>query len=658
MINKKFLFVLLFIFLILKFTFAGSIYLSDISVEENKVKIKISEDIKYSAITYKKTLILITLFDTKFKYEVNEQGKEIRSINVNSDYIIKIRTAQYTQTDARIVIEMADEFNYEVKKNNDLLIIEILEKNKEDENKSEEQIKENKTEIAPSTNTPEPKIEQPKKNISSEISEKLQQKIKLLDFKDVDIKDVLKLIAKEGDLNLIISEKLIGKITIRLSNITIEKALKTILETVGYSYSIEDNILNIIKLETAKKEYETKIYKIEYANINHIYQILNNTFKDEIVNIEKDNRTNSIIITAEKNKFAEIQKIIQEIDKMPEYKGSEVKTVVFTLSYAKAAEIKNIINQIITTQQFGEMQVQDFQQKQKFTYSTETSELPIFRGKTNVVVDERTNSLIISTNYPENITAIKEIITKLDKPIPQVLIEARFYEVNLTKEEKFGIDWSNFGNISVQTKDNVISYSLQNWKPTYGVLDVKQMSVFLKALNSRANVKILSNPRITTLDNKTAIITIAENVVTDQKVTESEGGNFVSTTTIRNDIGITLEVTPHINVNNYITMELKPSVNEPRKSVYQQNQLDILKREATTTVVVKDGSTIVLGGLIKNKVDKANSGLPILSKIPILKSIFGSKEYEEIRTELLILVTPYIINEESKIVKEAIERFE
>jgi len=376
------------------------------------------------------------------------------------------------------------------------------------------------------------------------------------------------------------------------------------------------------------------------------------------VNIEKDNRTNSIIITAEKNKFAEIQKIIQEIDKMPEYKGSEVKTVVFTLSYAKAAEIKNIINQIITTQQFGEMQVQDFQQKQKFTYSTETSELPIFRGKTNVVVDERTNSLIISTNYPENITAIKEIITKLDKPIPQVLIEARFYEVNLTKEEKFGIDWSNFGNISVQTKDNVISYSLQNWKPTYGVLDVKQMSVFLKALNSRANVKILSNPRITTLDNKTAIITIAENVVTDQKVTESEGGNFVSTTTIRNDIGITLEVTPHINVNNYITMELKPSVNEPRKSVYQQNQLDILKREATTTVVVKDGSTIVLGGLIKNKVDKANSGLPILSKIPILKSIFGSKEYEEIRTELLILVTPYIINEESKIVKEAIERFE
>ncbi|HOL48764.1 MAG TPA: hypothetical protein PK189_11375, partial [bacterium] len=231
MINKKFLFVLLFIFLILKFTFAGSIYLSDISVEENKVKIKISEDIKYSAITYKKTLILITLFDTKFKYEVNEQGKEIRSINVNSDYIIKIRTAQYTQTDARIVIEMADEFNYEVKKNNDLLIIEILEKNKEDENKSEEQIKENKTEIAPSTNTPEPKIEQPKKNISSEISEKLQQKIKLLDFKDVDIKDVLKLIAKEGDLNLIISEKLIGKITIRLSNITIEKALKTILET-------------------------------------------------------------------------------------------------------------------------------------------------------------------------------------------------------------------------------------------------------------------------------------------------------------------------------------------------------------------------------------------------------------------------------------------
>lgn len=693
MIKKNLIFII-FLLLFFSVSFCSeTITLNDIKIENNKIIIKKGKDTKFEFKPFgKPSKLFIDLSNLKFRYDKDKSNKEIRHIAVNSKYIEKIRTSQFTKDNVRIVIDTKNDFIFDVKENNDELVVDIkskemerIESKSEDSNGSGAAEKENQNlellksvksetkeittvdresgNIESSKNSD--KISEEKKDTqniifeSKDINNILKNKIKLLEFKDVDIKDVLRLIAKDANLNIVISDEIFGKITIRLSNITIEKALETILSTIGYTYKIEENILRLEKNAATfkEKEFETKIYNIKFANIDEIYRLVKNTVHDNNVLIEKDSRTNALLVTAEKNKLDDIKKIIDEIDKLPEYKGTEVITFIFTLSYSTAAEMKNIIQQIISTQQFEEIQMpgKNILPRQEPKRNIELQELPIFKGKTNVVVDERTNSLIVTTNYPENINVIKEIITKLDKPVPQVLIEAKFFEVSFNKSEKLGIDWADFGNITAKTSDKVVSTPVNKWKPVYGTLDVQQMSIFLKALDTKTKVKILSTPRVTTLNNKTAVIKITESIITDRQVINDE--RHTSESTIRTEVGIVLEVTPHINVNNYITMELKPSVNEPKVSSYQPGEIDILKREANTNVVVKDGATIILGGLIKNKLDNSEGGLPLLSKVPGLNRIFGSKENEDIQTELLIFVTPYIISEDSQKLKEEEKKF-
>jgi type II secretion system protein D len=632
------------------------INLNDIDIKQNSIIINKSPETNvWHTLFDNPYRIVIDLIDAEFEYSRDSRGTEIRDILIYSDYIDSIRTSQFDEGRARIVIDLTGLYQYDVELKDNKIIFKM--------NIEQPLAKEV---IEPETPSPKQELETASKPKDSQ--DYLNQKIDLLELREVDIKDALRLIAKEADLNLILSDDIREKVHIRLSNITIATALELILSNVGYTYQIDDNILRVLRISETIRDSETRIFNVRFANIDNIFSIIRNTFRTT-VSVEKDVRTNSLIISGSESALDEISKVISDLDKMPEYKGTELVTVVFTLAYSKADDVKNIINQIIVTQQFDDVTVNPQQQPPSpanYPMPNASDNLPIFQGKTNVVIDERTNSLIITTNYPENITAIREIIEKLDKPVPQVLIEAQFIEVNAGYSKKIGIDWAggtgsdkSIGQISAEVTDGVLSVPIgEGWNPTYGTLNVDQLTLFFNALQSKANAKILSSPRVTTLNNKTALIRITESIITETVTLESEVSTTLYNQPIRAEVGITLEVTPYININDFITMELRPSVNEARRSNFASNSMDILKREAHTNVVVRDGETIILGGLVKRKDSDSRRGLPWLSKIPLIKNFFSSDIQEEEETELLIFVTPYIIREDSQRLRDEIEKLD
>ncbi|HON55739.1 MAG TPA: secretin N-terminal domain-containing protein [bacterium] len=521
------------------------------------------------------------------------------------------------------------------------------------------------------------------------------QNLITLDLKDADIHNVLRLIAQATGMNIVVSSDISAKITVSLKNTPLLDALDSILKVNGYSYLIEGNIIKVAPTQVLlnlPNTFTTKIYKLQFAFVEEaakpIKTILSKNGTIEILRssnslmitdlqeyidkvnavikhldskelwdkkkneffeetkiiklkymtassaknvisrltpsgsgiIDFDDNINIVIVTGVKEYVEQIENIIEKIDVATRNDIEASHTKVYTLNYAKVANVKETLEKILETHT-----------------ALKTHKNNFFR----IVIDERTNSLIINTNILSYFQVIDEVIKKLDVPVKQVLIEAKFIEVGLDKDNSLGIDWSQFGNVNIKV-DNPISYNLTNWKPTYGTLTINQFNLFLKNLDSNSNLNLLSSPRIATLDNQKAVIKISDDIITGLQTTESQSGTIYRNQ-IRSEVGIELEVLPRINSDSYITLEIAPKVNEARKSVLTSDGVDIIKREAKTTIVIENGNTIAIGGLIKNNLVTSNAGVPILNKIPVLNLFFAHRTTTIKKTELIIFITPTII---------------
>ncbi len=537
----------------------------------------------------------------------------------------------------------------------------------------------------------------PKKKYPEELSEQLIS----LNFKDADIKNVLRILSESAGVNIAAGESINGRVTISLKKIKFFNALDSILKVNGYSYIFEDNIVKVIPTQILNElpdNYTTKIFKLQFAKAEEIAKPVRSAMSQRAI-VEILAGSNSLMITDLKDYMDKASAVLRYLDskemweakqfQSPINKFDEVK--VIKLKYVKALNVKGIVSKFITDSQ-GIIEVDEsinaivITGEKKFVKQAlslidkmdvatrteiENSVTKIFSIKNakaeeireavekifsaqvtlainkdnyiKFVVEPRINALIVSSNVPKFIDVAKDIIQQLDIPMRQVLIEAKFIEVGLDKEHSLGIDWSQFNSVNVQTSENVLSYSVKDWTPSYGSLNVKQFNLILKNLDSSANMNLLSAPRITTVDNKKAQIKISDYIITDKQTTVSSQTNTTMESTIRSDVGISLEVTPHINSDSYITLELAPQVNEARKSALSTG-VDIIKREAFTTLIVENGGTVALGGLIKNSANNTDAGVPFLSKIPLLNLFFSHKTTSIKKTELVIFVTPTIIN--------------
>lgn len=261
----------------------------------------------------------------------------------------------------------------------------------------------------------------------------------------------------------------------------------------------------------------------------------------------------------------------------------------------------------------------------------------------HVEVDERTNSLVI-TDVGRRVSSAVEMVRHLDSRTPQIEITAKLIDVDARFTRDLGINWG-LGQVhsvgeawsaeGAVDANNVVDPSAS---VKFGIVrSWGTINAMISALESDNKADIISNPRITTVNNREARILVGRKI---PLIVLDEAGNAVTQLIT---IGITLRVTPHINDDNRITLDLHPEVSDLASQATVQGGIIINTSEADTRVIVDDSETAVIGGLIRSNTSKLRRGVPILRDIPVLGSIFsGSSEVKEKR-ELLIFITPKIV---------------
>jgi type IV pilus assembly protein PilQ len=263
----------------------------------------------------------------------------------------------------------------------------------------------------------------------------------------------------------------------------------------------------------------------------------------------------------------------------------------------------------------------------------------------HIEVDDRSNSLIV-TDISDKLDQVDAMVRNLDTRTPQVEIVARLVDVDQSATRDLGIDWSvHHMDILDSGVGEDVDIKAANVSNPAGSLHLGTIKPFgsveatLQALEQQNKANIISNPRITTVNNREASVVVGQQI---PLIVQDFAGNAVTQLTT---IGIKLSVTPHINTGNRITMDVHPEVSDLASQATVQGGIIINTTMADTRVMVNDGETAVIGGLIRSNESTNKRGVPILMDVPLLGNLFRSTSTTKQKRELLIFVTPKILGD-------------
>ena len=263
----------------------------------------------------------------------------------------------------------------------------------------------------------------------------------------------------------------------------------------------------------------------------------------------------------------------------------------------------------------------------------------------HIEVDERSNSLIV-TDIEERLDQVDAMVRNLDTKTPQVEIVARLVDVDISATRDLGVSWGvhnlDLFDAGVTEHVDVKAADVSNPAGAIRLGTIKSfgsIDATLQALETQNKANIISNPRITTVNNREASVVVGKQI---PLIVQDFAGNAVTQMTT---IGIKLSVTPHINTGNRITMDVHPEVSDLAAQATVQGGIIINTTMADTRVMVNDGETAVIGGLIRSNESSVKRGIPILMDIPLLGNLFRSTSTTKQKRELLIFVTPKILGD-------------
>lgn len=267
-------------------------------------------------------------------------------------------------------------------------------------------------------------------------------------------------------------------------------------------------------------------------------------------------------------------------------------------------------------------------------------------GAPRIIASDETNSLLIYADG-EEYEFIRDALTRLDQPVPQVLIEAVLAEVTLNRDLQFGVNFRALqGDISL-ANSNATTATPTAIFPGFSASWVgTTASAILNTLQSRTNVRILSSPKLVVLNNETATLQVGDQVPIITQLAQSvaaAGAPVINTVELR-DTGVILRVTPRVNDSGAVTLDISQEVSDvTRTTTSGISSPTIQQRRIVTVVATRSGEMVALGGLIRDRASTTRSGIPLLSSIPVLGGLFGNQTTENSRTELIILLTPTVI---------------
>ena len=264
------------------------------------------------------------------------------------------------------------------------------------------------------------------------------------------------------------------------------------------------------------------------------------------------------------------------------------------------------------------------------------------RGK---VEYERDNNAVIINDIPRVANRIAEMAVNLDTRVNQVEIVAKMVDIDVEVMREMGVQWHALNLMSSEANAAGQLITGDALTDPFGALRVGtiqswgELMFTIEALEKENKANIISNPRITTTNNREAMILVGKEI---PLIVADEAGNAL---TELKKIGVTLRVTPHVNSDMTITMDLHPEISELSSQATVQGGIVISLQESDTRVIVRDGETAVIGGLIQEVESKISNGLPVLKDIPVLGGLFRFESKTKKKRELIIFVTPHIIGE-------------
>lgn len=446
----------------------------------------------------------------------------------------------------------------------------------------------------------------------------------VLDLKNIDILDVLKLISQKSGINIIANQNVTGRVTVFLRDIGVEDALRIIVEAYGWAFAKDEDIIKVMTAADYEARYgvkfgqqqETQIRQLAYAKTPDMMAVLNQ-MKSTTGKVIPDEKSGTLILVDNPDKVDEMMAIITRLD-VP------MQTEVFQLSYAKAEEISGKVSEVLTP------------------------------GVGTAKYDERTNRLVVR-DISQKIKEVEQLVVAFDRKDREVLIEAKILRIALTDEYKLGVDWqavvSDFDSLTLTSDFNVLTTDdagKGKGELSVGTLSNDDYSLVVEALDAVGETEIISSPRIMAVNNQEAKILVgrSEPYVTSTTTTPASGAATTAESVNFIEVGVKLFVTPRIHEDDFITMRIKPEISSTLEPVVTGigNSIPVVDTsEAETTVMVKNGVTIVIGGLIEDEASKQIRKVPVLGDIPLLGAAFRNISDSVSKTEIAIFLTPTIV---------------
>ena len=263
-----------------------------------------------------------------------------------------------------------------------------------------------------------------------------------------------------------------------------------------------------------------------------------------------------------------------------------------------------------------------------------------------ITADDRNNVLLVFANAAE-MRSLQSALDKLDVPALQVLIEAVVAEVVLTDDLRYGVQWFfEEGDFSF-TLSNQNTGAVANLFPGFStLLSGSDIRATLSALENITEVRVVSSPRMMVVNNQTARLQVGDQVpiATQSAVERTDATSPIVNTIQFRDTGVILEVTPRVNQSGVVQLDIVQEISDVTATTTSDiDSPTIQQRKFSSSVSVSDGETIALGGLIRDRAEEGSSGVPVLSQIPVLGSLFGTDTRNQRRTEILVMITPRVV---------------
>jgi len=581
-----------------------------VRVSSESVYIRTSKPVDYKAFMVSRPPKVVV--DLK-----NATLKTLQEIPAKGTFLKRVRTGQYQRKPlsiARIVLELSQKAAYDViKKGNEIIVVvggkifsrrakkkgvfksapkdtphKVIETIIPDAAFSQKEAAEITTKVATRKMSRSENI-----SYSNDIMENLPSWEISYDFADADVKDVLNIMADKAGINLVFGDDISGNITLNLNKVPFDEAFRTVLNIKNLAtQQIGDKILRVASPATFEKEQEKAL----------------------------------------------------------------PQTRVFFLDYAKASDVQGQITNMASAQ-----------------------------GRKATVTTDENNNAVIVTDTPLGLEETERLIRNLDRPPRQVLIEAKLVEVSLNNDFNLGIKWSAYGEkkgtyFGIGDADKGLKSGAAAPGMTYktdgsgtglplgadssgtgvnlpaniiygtfrlGKVAANYMfDAILSAAASRGKAKILSDPKVATLNNQEATINITTQIPYTTTETTGSTPPISTTKVVYVTTGIILKVTPTITSDGKVALKINPEVSQvsPTIQAVAGGAPGIDTRSADTTVITSDGETIVIGGLIHDYKSEGEFKVPLLGDLPLIGWLFKKKTSERVRRELLIFVTPRIIS--------------